>query len=279
MQTIYHLPPAIEKQVNRAIFQFIWAGKNELVSRKTMFQTPDKGGQGLVDKHLKTNALHLNLLQSIIDTNYDSPWVYVARYNIGFQLFKYFPTAKFIRSNLFPHALTPSPHYTRLLSLCNLYKVVVASLSAAGTHVSSIYDSILASVYSGINHVFIDCPIAVAVFAFLQPIFEQLLGTFSVLPSLVIFFEFPNGIHQNAKTLCRCLLKITLYSIWMHRCDRRFEKKPPNPLGVVSSIKDTIRKRIKFTFSSPFLFAKEFPILVYNGVVCSYQNGTLSFKI
>ena len=76
--TIYHLPPAIEKQVNRAIFQFIWAGKNELVSRKTMFQPPDKGGQGIVDIHLKTNALHLKFLQSIIDTNYDSPWVYVA---------------------------------------------------------------------------------------------------------------------------------------------------------------------------------------------------------
>ena len=328
--TINHLPPAIEKQVNRAISQFIWTGKNELVSRKTMFQPPDKGGQGVVDIHLETNVLHLKFLQSIIDTNYDSPWVYFAHYNIGFQLFKYFPSAKFLRSNLFPHALTPSPHYTRLLSLCNLYKVVVVLLSAAGTPVSSIYGSILASVYSGIlpalagnaalakprqwqilwehirscpsqgpekdvlrkiyhrvlktashlkswglnipencdqcqqiediNPVFIDCPVAVAVCASMQPIFEQLLGTFSVLPSLVIFFEFPNGIHQNGKTLCRCLLKITLYSIWMHRCDPRFEKKPPNPLGVVSSIKATIRNRIKFTLSSPSLSAKESPI-------------------
>ena len=347
--TIYHLPPAIEKQVNRAIFQFIWAGKNELVSRKKMFQPTDKGGQGVVDIHLKTNALHLKFLQSIVDANYDSPWVYFARYNIGFQLFKYFPNAKFLRSNLFPHALTPTPHYTRLLALCNLFKSVVVSLSAAGTRVNTIYGSILASVYSGIlpaltwnaalakprqwqipweyvrsrlsqgpendvlwkiyhrvlktashlkswglnipencdqchqiediNHVFIDCPIAVAVFASLKPIFEQLLGTFSVLPSLVIFFEFPNGIHRNSKTLCRCLLKISLYSIWMHRCDRRFEKKPPNPLGVVSSIKATIRNRIKFTLSSPSLFAKELPIWAYNDVLCSYQNGTLSFKI
>ena len=347
--TIYHLPPAIEKQVNRAIFQFIWTGKNELVSRKTMFQPPDKGGQGVVDIHLKTNALHLKFLQSIIDTNYDSPWVSFARYNIGFQLFKYFPTAKFLRSNLFPHALTPSPHYTRLLSLCNLYKVFVVSLSAAGTRVNTIYGSILALVYSGIlpalawnaalakprqwqipwehirsrlsqgpeddvlwkiyhrvlktasylkswglnipencdqcqqiediNHVFIDCPIAVAVFTPLQPIFEQLLGTFSVLPSLVIFFEFPNGINRNAESLCRCLLKVTLHSIWMHRCDRRFEKKAPNPLGVVSSIKATIRNRIKFTMSSPSLFAKEFPIWAYNDILCSYQNGTLSLKI
>ena len=162
-----------------------------------------------------------------------------------------------------------SPHYTRLLSLCNLHKVVVVSLSAAGTRVNTIYGSILALVYSDIlpvlawnaalakprqwqipwehirsrlssgpeddilwkiyhrvlktasylkswgpnipencdqcqqiediNHVFIDCPIAVAVFTPLQPIFEQLLGTFSVLPSLVIFFEFPNGINRNAK--------------------------------------------------------------------------------
>ena len=341
--TIYHLPPAIEKQVNRAIFQFIWAGKNELVSRKTMFQPPDKGGQGVVDMHLKTNALHLKFLQSIIDTNYNSPWVYFARYNIGFQRFKYFPIAKFLRSNLFPHALTPSPHYTRLLSLCNLYKVVVVSLSAAGTPVSSIYSSIIGLVYSGIlpalawnaalakprqwqipwehvrsslsqgpendvvwkiyhrvlktasylkswglnipencdqcqqiediNHVFIDCQIAIAVFTPLQPIFEQLLGTFSVLPSLVKFFEFPNGINRNAKTLCRCLLKVTLHSIWMHRCDRRFEKKASNPLGVVSSIKATIRNRIKFTMSSPSLFAKEFPIWAYNDILCSYQNG------
>ena len=115
-----------------------------------MFQPADKGGQGVVDIHLKTNALHLKFLQSIIDTNYDSPWVYFARYNIGFQLFKYFPNAKFLRSNLFPHALTPTPHYTRLLALCNLFKSVVVSLSAAGTRVNTIYGSILASVYSGI---------------------------------------------------------------------------------------------------------------------------------
>ena len=74
-----------------------------------MFQPPDKGGQGVVDIHLKTNALHLKFLQSIVDANYDSPWVYFARYNIGFQLFKYFPNAKFLRSNLFPHALNPNP--------------------------------------------------------------------------------------------------------------------------------------------------------------------------
>ena len=99
--TIYHLPPAIEKQVNRAIFQFIWAGKNELVSRKKMFQPANKGGQGVVDIHLKTNALHLKFLQSIVDANYDSPWVYFARYNIGFQLFKYFPNAKFLSAQIY----------------------------------------------------------------------------------------------------------------------------------------------------------------------------------
>ena len=328
--TIYHIPPAIEKQVNRAFFQFMWAGKNELVSRKKMFQPADKGGQGVVDIHLKTNALHLKFLQSIVDANHDSPWFYFARYNIGFQLFKYFPNAKFLCSNLSPHSLTPTPHYTCLLALCTLFKIVVVFLSAAGTRVNTIYGNILASVYSDIlpalawnaalakprqwqipwehvraclsqvpeddvfwkiyhrvlktasylkswvlnipescdqcqqiediNHVFIDCPIAVSVFTPLQPIFEQLLGTFSVLPSLVLFFEFPNGINRNAKTLCRCLLKVTLHSIWMHRCDRRFEKKASNPLGVVSSKKATIRNRIKFTMSSPSLFAKEFPI-------------------
>ena len=46
----------------------------------------------------------------------------------------------------------------------------------------------------------------------------------------------------------------------MHRCEPCFEKKPPNPLGVVSSIKATIRNRIKFTLSSPSLSAKESPI-------------------
>ena len=90
--TIYHLPPAIEKQVNRAIFQFIWAGKNELVSRKTMFQPPEKSGQGIVYIHLKSNALHLKFLQSIIDTNYDSPWVYFAPLGL-----LYFSTAKILQ--------------------------------------------------------------------------------------------------------------------------------------------------------------------------------------
>ena len=77
--TIYHLPPAIGKQINRSIFHFIWAGKNELVSRKTMFQLAEKGDQGEVGIRLKTNAVHLKFLQSVTDANYDSPWVYFAR--------------------------------------------------------------------------------------------------------------------------------------------------------------------------------------------------------
>ena len=179
---------------------------------------------------METNALHLKFLQSTIDANYESPWIYFVRHNIGFQLCKYFPHAKFLRSNLLPHALTPSPHYTSLLVLCNMFKSAVVSLSAAGTSVSSIYGSILWSVYTSIllalawnaalavrsglfqgpekdvlwktyhrilkkashlktwglnilescdkfhqiediNHVFIDCTIAVALFASLQPIF------------------------------------------------------------------------------------------------------------
>ena len=117
-------------------------------------------------------------------------------------------------------------------------------LKSWGLHIPENFDQ--CQQIEDINHVFVDYPIAVEVFTPLQLIFEQLLGTFSVLPSFVLFFEFPNGINRNAKTLCRCLLKVTLHSIWMHRCDRCFEKKAYNPLGVLSSIKATIRNRIKF---------------------------------
>ena len=309
--TVFNLPLPIEKQINQTVFRFLWSEKNELVQRNTMYLPIDQGGQGVTDIKRKVKALHLKFLQHIIDEQYQAPWALFARYNIGVQLIKHLPSAHFLRSNLVPHALKPSAHYSRLLSLCDLHKNNIASFSILGTSVKTIYNSLPSHIDASLNlvlkwnaitplpcqwkipwrntlsgpslghendllwkiyhqvvktavylkswglsiselcdicntpedisHIFLTCPVASKILKFLKPLLVDLTGTFSLDPSFMFFFNFPPNLHRNARLLAHYLLKLYFFCTWMHRCDRRFEKKAPDPTAVISKISPKLR--------------------------------------
>ena len=141
--SIFRLPENICKQINRAIFNFLWAGKNELVARR-IYQNPIQyGGLGIVDINAKVKALQLRFISHICNESYSSPWVYFARYYISRQLCKYLPRTSFLRSNNCPHSLMPSPFYPTLLSLTNDLKVFFSMFTAPNCTTKSIYNKII----------------------------------------------------------------------------------------------------------------------------------------
>ena len=141
--SIFRLPENICKQINRAIFKFLWAGKNELVARRTCQNPIQHGGLGIVDINAKVKALQLRFISHICNESYSSPWVYFARYYIGRQLCKYLPRTSFLRSNNCPHSLMPSPFYSTLLSLTNDLKVFFTMFTAPNCTTKSIYNQII----------------------------------------------------------------------------------------------------------------------------------------
>ena len=143
--TVYSVPESILKLINRAIFTFLWSNKNELVSRKSVFQPIEKGGLGITDFKVKSKALHLKFLKDIVDVDQKSPWIALCRYFIGQHLPKYSPKAKFLRSNLLPYALTCPPHYDRFLSMLVEFKDSFELLSDVNTSVKRIYEHLLES--------------------------------------------------------------------------------------------------------------------------------------
>lgn len=347
--TIFNLPENIRKQVNRAVFQFVWSFKNELVCRKTCFQLIEKGGLGVVDIGAKVKALQLKYVGCIYDQSYAAPWVYFARYFIGLQLVKYSPASTFLRSNMVPHALTPSAFYSRLLSYVHEYKDHFLKITLADRSTRSIYGTVLehhfetplcefswqislgrdrewkiawlssrlglstgfendviwkiyhrvvktasyikswglrvpencdlCPVKEDIDHVFLICPIARDVWNFIRPFVENLLGKFEISAEFLFFFEFPRCRNKNAKKLSMYLLKLCIYQLWLHRCDRRFEKKPARSATVISCIRAEIKERIKLVYHSKGVLQKQFPLWVYGDVLCKNVNNKLLLKI
>ena len=347
--TIFSLPENIRKQVDRAIFQFIWSNKNELVSRKTCFQPIERGGLGVVDICTKIKALHLKYVGCLCDQGYAAPWVCFARYFIGVQLAKYAPGSSFLRSNNTPHALTPSDFYTRLLSHVNEYKDHFLKITHPDRTTKAIYGTILehqfdkplceftwqlclgkqhewkiqwlnsrlgvsigfendviwkiyhrvlktasylkswgrrvsencdiCTVSEDIEHIFLHCPVTINVWEFIKPYIVNLLGTFEVNPQFLFFFEFPRFKNRNAKKLSMYLLKLCIYQIWLHRCERRFERKPARSESIISAIRAEIKERIKLVFHAKGDLKKQFPLWEYGGVLCKNANGKLLLMV
>eukprot|EP00112_Aurelia_sp_Birch-Aquarium-sp1_P012597 Seg265.3 transcript_id=Seg265.3/GoldUCD/mRNA.D3Y31 product="Transposon TX1 putative 149 kDa protein" protein_id=Seg265.3/GoldUCD/D3Y31 len=347
--TIFGLPENIRKQIDRAIFQFIWSNKNELVSRKACLQPIERGGLGVVDIRTKIKALHLKYVGCLCDQSYVAPWVYFARYFIGVQLVKYAPGSSFLRSNNNPHALTPSEFYRRLLSHVNEYKDYFLKITHPDRTTKAIYSTLLGhqfdkplceytwqlclgkqhdwkipwlnsrlgvsigfendviwkiyhrvlktasyvkswglrvsdscdicAVPEDIEHVFLHCHVSLKVWEFINTYIVNLLGTFEVSCQFLFFFEFPRSKNRNAKKLSTYLLKLCIYQIWLHRCERRFERIPARSESVISAIRAEIKERIKLVFHAKGELQKQFPLWEYGEVLCKNVNGKLLLKV
>jgi exonuclease III len=106
-------PSTTIKDINKAIFKFIWNDQTELVSRKTIIETPLNGGLGVIDIESKLDSLICTHVKRLLTVS-DLKWQDFAIYWIGLQLRRHNPT---YASNLRPHAESPSPFYEKTLAV------------------------------------------------------------------------------------------------------------------------------------------------------------------
>ena len=105
------LPDTLITEINRKIFAFIWTGKFEAVSRRTLTTEQNKGGLGLVHITLKLESLRCAHLRKLV-AGTEAKWKHCAVYWTGLQLRRYDSS---FASLLIPHAEQPSEFYNKTL--------------------------------------------------------------------------------------------------------------------------------------------------------------------
>ena len=97
---IYPLPTSVERVITRAVFTFIWSGKTELVGRSVLYQPLDKGGLGLTDLRIKSDALFVKGMRCLWDGD-GTPWRFFGLYWSALSLRRVFPAVRIIPLSLF----------------------------------------------------------------------------------------------------------------------------------------------------------------------------------
>lgn len=73
------IPTHIENLLSKRANKFMWAGKNSLVNKSTMFKPLNEGGRALVNIKSRNKAINIMWLKSYLKLGPDHPlWAYVA---------------------------------------------------------------------------------------------------------------------------------------------------------------------------------------------------------
>ena len=100
--TVLTLPGWVHTKVNRIIWDFLWAGKTEVVKHDACILPCTQGGLSVVCVKEKAKALKLRWIPLLGDITYTAKWSYFGRYWIGLRLGKFFPDWAFLRDNSRP---------------------------------------------------------------------------------------------------------------------------------------------------------------------------------
>ena len=84
--TVLPMPDWVATRVNKAIYDFLWNGKTELVKRQTCQLPFQHGGLAVINPREKSRALKLRWVPQIGDQSCTSKWVFFARYWVGLAL-------------------------------------------------------------------------------------------------------------------------------------------------------------------------------------------------
>ena len=103
--TVVNMPEWAHTRVSKAIWNFMWDGKTELVKRDTCRLPLDQGGLSVVHTLEKSRALKLRWVPCIGDSSCEKKWVFFARYWIGFSLSRKMSNWVFLRSKNAPKHL------------------------------------------------------------------------------------------------------------------------------------------------------------------------------
>ena len=104
MASIFVIPGHIINRIHKAMFQFLWEGKNELVARATCHLPRNRGGLGIPDLHNTNRASKSKWTRDIIDPVKTVTWLSYARYWLGIPLSTIHPDWRWLRDLRKPHA-------------------------------------------------------------------------------------------------------------------------------------------------------------------------------
>ena len=118
LATVLPVPNWVLTKLNNLIWPFIWGSRIETVSRQSCHQPFSKGGLGIVNFIVKSQALKLaSVILSI--TSCDSKAFYFVKYLFGNRLASFRPEWRCLRDNATPSALLLTPFYTACLKALN----------------------------------------------------------------------------------------------------------------------------------------------------------------
>ena len=129
--------------IEKEIFNFIWNGKMELLSRNTCFFPKESGGISLNDIRMKIASLQLSQISKIV-YNSDLSWVHFGHFWLGINLKKF---ADYDFSNNTPHCIEDLPiYYGSLRNTLNFINKIDSDIvPSKGARCKFFYDQILDS--------------------------------------------------------------------------------------------------------------------------------------
>ena len=103
LASILHLPKWAVRDIEKAVFTFLWGDKGvEPIKRSTLYLPVGKGGLGLLHPQLQNHALTMKFFHCIVTPTYTTDWVLLARYWMGARLPKHNPAWSFLSANRAP---------------------------------------------------------------------------------------------------------------------------------------------------------------------------------
>lgn len=103
LASMFPLPVPIVTRLHRAVFNFLWGKKNELVSRETCHLPFNKGGLAIPDLHIMKAVVQIKWISHLTNRAKSTIWLDYGRYWTGQVLGNIKDEWKWLRSNLKPH--------------------------------------------------------------------------------------------------------------------------------------------------------------------------------
>ena len=68
LATVIPIPKWFLKPIQKLLFEFLWSGGKDPITRETIFLPIDQGGLGLLNPEIQQRALRLRFLQNIVSS-------------------------------------------------------------------------------------------------------------------------------------------------------------------------------------------------------------------
>ena len=132
-----------------------------------------------------------------------------------------------------------------------------------------------------IEHLFLHCTPATRVWKHFLPLLNKVLP-FKVTKTvdLLLLRIFPVTVDLKSYLLASCLIKLTLYQLWVARCSHRLHQKLIQPSAIIKRTEAAIKQRITICFQTHLKASiKQTQIWRAKDALCTLDiNNQLTFR-